>query len=952
MQRTTRFALLSITLLVTCFLISPPGSPEALKRVASAQGSEVYLSDLSWASATNGWGPVERDMSNGDLNAGDGLTITLNGVAYPKGLGAHGNSEIVYNLGGAYTNFITDVGVDDEVGANGTVTFEVWADGVQLYDSGQLAGSSPTRAVNVGVVGRQQLKLVITTGCDNDWYDHADWAGARLVRNQTPTVTYLSDITWSFVRNGWGPVERDMSNGGHTLGDGATLVLNGVPYPKGLGTHADSEIVYNLGGNSSTFISDIGLDDEVGPNGSVRFQVYGDAALLYDSGVMNGSSQTQFINVSVAGRQQLRLVVSMADGNRDYDHADWGAARVIGNAPPKGPTPSVSGHWGPLTSWPIVAVHTSVLPNGKVLAWDADVNRAQIRVWDPCRGTFTGNLPTPGNRTNVFCSGHAFLADGRLLAAGGQISTSYNEGTPHSNIFDFNTNTWSASGNMNAGRWYPSNVTLGTGEVLTLSGLMENQQINSMPQVWSNGTWRNLGGAAPYAPALYPWLHVTPGGTVFVSGPTQATSYLSTAGSGSRSSGPGSNYGFRDYGSAVMYDDSKVLIVGGAGDQDVNPPANTAEVIDLNSPAPSWRYVSPMAFGRRQLNATVLPDGKVLVTGGTGARGFNDSPGTEAVYAAELWDPEAGGDGMGRWATLAPMRVQRVYHSTAVLLPDGRVLSAGGGQFGGAGPADNHLDAEIFYPPYLFKGARPTITRVTTRVAGAVGYGETFAVETPNASAVTKVTWLPLGSVTHAFNQNQRINRLAFTRTTGALSVTAPTNRNVCPPGYYMLFILNGSGVPSVAKLLKVGGAPGGDTYLSDLAWASATNGWGPVERDMSNGDLNAGDGLTITLNGVAYGKGLGAHANSDIVYNLGGGYARFITDVGVDDEVGANGSVRFFVYGDGALLYDSGVMTGNSPTQNINVGVAGVQQLRLVVNVVDNDWYDHADWAGARLTR
>ena len=141
--------------------------------------------------------------------------------------------------------------------------------------------------------------------------------------------------------------------------------------------------------------------------------------------------------------------------------------------------------------------------------------------------------------------------------------------------------------------------------------------------------------------------------------------------------------------------------------------------------------------------------------------------------------------------------------------------------------------------------------------------------------------------------------------------------------------------------------------YLSDYGWASVFNGWGPVELDRSNGDWMAGDGQTITLNGVAYGKGLGAHANSEIVYNLGGSYSSFVSDVGLDDEVGANGTVRFFVYADGELLYDSGVMTGASLTQSVNVGVAGRMQLRLVVDYTgDNLDWDHADWAGARLVR
>ncbi len=958
-MRSLKRVLLISGLLLPLFISSLvwPETSKPLHHVAAAQGTEVYLSDLAWASATNGWGPVERDMSNGETAQNDGRTITLNGVPYAKGLGAHAHSEIVYNLGGSYSRFISDVGLDDETAPNGTVVFQVYGDGVLLYSSGVMNNQSATQNINVSVAGIQQLKLVITDGADNNHYDHADWAAARLVPNQTGSTTYLSDVAWTFVRNGWGPVEKDRSNGHYALGDGATITLNGVPYAKGLGAHADSEIIYNLGGNSSSFISDIGIDDEVGTGGAVRFQVFADGVLLYDSGVMTGSSQTQAINVSVAGRQQLRLLIS-AEGDPNSDHANWAGARVIGNTPPAGPNPAILGQWGPLTSWPIIAVHAHLLPNGKVLIWDADVTRAQIRVWDPATNTFTGNLPTPN--TNVFCSGHSFLADGRLLVAGGQLGINYGPGSPNTNIFDFNTNTWTQVAPMGtdpntSGRWYPSNVTLGSGEVLTLDGTSQNGQSNTMPQVWQNGTWRNLTGAAPYAPSLYPWLHVTPDGRVFVSGPSDFTKFLNTAGAGSKQDGPQSSAGFRDYGSSVMYADGKVMIVGGGGgDNALLPPTETAELINLDpSVRQSWVQATSMAFKRRQHNATVLPDGKVLITGGSSRKAFDDPQGTQAVYAAELWDPEAGGDGRGRWTTLAPMRVQRVYHSTALLLPDGRVLSAGGGQFGGATAPDNHPDSEIFSPPYLFMGARPAITGLISRVAGAVDYSETFTVQTPNAASISKVTWISLGSVTHAFNENQHLNRLSFSPVAGGLRVTAPSNRNLCPPGYYMLFILNSSGVPSVARIVRVGSAAAGDVYLSDLAWASATNGWGPVERDMSNGETAQGDGRTITLNGVPYAKGLGAHAASDITYNLGGAYSRFISDIGLDDETEPNGTVTFLVYVDGVLVYNSGVMNNQSLTQALNVSVAGAQQLRLVItDAGDNNHYDHADWAAARLVR
>src|SRR5262249_40041177 len=192
-------------------------------------------------------------------------------------------------------------------------------------------------------------------------------------------------------------------------------------------------------------------------------------------------------------------------------------------------------------------------------------------------------------------------------------------------------------------------------------------------------------------------------------------------------------------------------------------------------------------------NLTILPDGTVLVTGGNGNANVSDP--ALAVYNAELWSPTS-----ETWTTMAPMQVARVYHSTAILLPDGRVLSAGSGRFGGSGPGADQLSAEIYSPPYLFNGARPTITSAPT----SIGYRTAFSVTTPHAAAVPKVAPVRLGTVTHQFNTGQRYVPLTFQAVAGGLTVTAPANGNIAPPGYYMLFILNANGVPSIAPLVQV----------------------------------------------------------------------------------------------------------------------------------------------------
>ena len=197
-----------------------------------------------------------------------------------------------------------------------------------------------------------------------------------------------------------------------------------------------------------------------------------------------------------------------------------------------------------------------------------------------------------------------------------------------------------------------------------------------------------------------------------------------------------------------------------------------------------------MAFPRRHLNATLLPTGEVLVTGGTAAPGFNDPAGT--VHAAELWNPEN-----GRWKTLASNVINRIYHSAAMLLPDGKVLVTGAGVNQGA---VNELNAELYSPPYLFRGTRPKLTDAPS----SLSYGASFAITTPTPGSIAKVTLLRLGSVTHSFDQNQRFISLDFSSASGKLTAIAPASANLAPPGHYLLFVVNDDGAPSVAQTVRL----------------------------------------------------------------------------------------------------------------------------------------------------
>jgi hypothetical protein len=474
--------------------------------------------------------------------------------------------------------------------------------------------------------------------------------------------------------------------------------------------------------------------------------------------------------------------------------SDGGARADVPPFPDAGPpldagAPEQGGQWSETADWPVLPVHAALLPNGRVIAFPTRGGGAQARVWDPATNAFT---PVPISRTNVGCGGHSFLTDGRLVLTGGELEQGDHYGPPEVNVFSFATNTWAPAPTMNAGRWYPTNTAMPNGDVLVTAGDITPGERNRIPQLWTPGdtAWRSLTEARLSLPT-YPFMFVAPDGRVFYAGPEAQTRMLDTAvtaaGAGAWTNvavTPSVNH---NEGTAVMYDDGRVLVVGGA-----NPPIAAAEVIDLNEPTPTWRSTSPMSVVRRQINATLLPDGAVLVTGGTRAPGDNNPDG--AVFNAESWDPAT-----GRWTLLAAMHTPRLYHSIALLLPDARVL-VGGGRLDRPGANVNLPNVELYSPPYLFRGARPVISSAPERVA----YGSTFLVGTADAASVRGATLIRPGAVTHGFDQSQRINRLRVAPAAGGVTVTAPVSRNLCPPGYYMLFLLNDRGVPSVARMVQV----------------------------------------------------------------------------------------------------------------------------------------------------
>jgi galactose oxidase-like protein/Kelch motif protein/List-Bact-rpt repeat protein len=447
--------------------------------------------------------------------------------------------------------------------------------------------------------------------------------------------------------------------------------------------------------------------------------------------------------------------------------------------------PADVGQWSAVLSWPIVAVHMVLLPNGNVLVLE---DGGHIDLYDPATNSLTA---VPFNIVDLFCAGQLLLPDGRAFFAGGNA---FNHGGIHdSTIFDPATRGWTSAAKMLYGRWYPTVTALPDGRVLVIAGETTCDECNApIPEIYdpAANSWTQLSGAMKDFP-YYPHMFVLPDGRVLASSTNRrpiASAVLDLATQTWSTVDPT----VLDGGSAAMYAPGKIIKSGLARDPDL-PGADsvaTTYVLDMNQPAPAWRQTAAMAFPRTEHNLTLLPDGTVLAVGGSRNSDVADTP--AAVLQPELWSPTT-----ETWTTLAPMRTPRMYHSTALLLPDGRILVAGGGH---DPPEVDQRSAEIYSPPYLFKGPRPAVSSVPS----SVRYGARFFVGTPDGARIVSVTLMGLGAVTHAFDSNQRRVPLSFQTTDGGLTIQAPASGRLAPPGSYMLFLVDSNGVPSIAPMVKL----------------------------------------------------------------------------------------------------------------------------------------------------
>ncbi|MFT3953506.1 MAG: DUF1929 domain-containing protein [Piscinibacter sp.] len=499
------------------------------------------------------------------------------------------------------------------------------------------------------------------------------------------------------------------------------------------------------------------------------------------------------------------------------------------------------GMWGPVKAWPLIPVHAVLMPDGRVMSYGTDGSGRQTGffiydVWDPAGGLDGGHLTLPnGSGTDIFCGSQLVLPGGdAVFLAGGDNWTgtaTTNTGNNNSNLFSPASNTLSRGSNMNRPRWYSSSTMLLNGDTYIQGGSGGTDR----PEVrQADGTFRLLSGANTGGfDFMYPRNFIAPDGRVFGYDSAGRMYYVDPAGTGTITQVGQFGGSTGSDASAAMFRPGRILQFGGN--------SNGAVVIDIRNGTPVVTPTAAMSSQRRLVNGTLLADGRVLATGGSSS--WNEL--VNVNNSAEIWNPDT-----GTWTVGPSGDRARLYHSMALLMPDGTVMVGGGGA---PGP-QNNTNFELYFPPYLFAAggqlaARPVIEAAPT----VMDIGRTYTVDTSGAGPAARVVMVKHGSVTHSWNMEQRFVELTFAASGNRLAVQAPTRAADAPPGFYMLFVLDANGVPSVAKTVRVNVAatpnPATVPTITAVGDRSATLGVGTLLQ-LSASDPN-GDALRYSATGL-----------------------------------------------------------------------------------------------------
>jgi Domain of unknown function (DUF1929) len=486
------------------------------------------------------------------------------------------------------------------------------------------------------------------------------------------------------------------------------------------------------------------------------------------------------------------------------------------------------------TNSQVLAIHAALMPTNDILYFGGDEhsqaqhNRNEIdntRLFNVSSGAIiTLTSPT----TDVFCSGHAFIADGRLLVAGGTetwsgVAGEHGHGqaghfTGHRVcwVYDFRNRAWNRVADMRpqagfeatnegGGRWYPTLLTLTDGQVLAVSGhpsRTDRRHTNTSPERYSPGTnwWRVITTQEVDSP-YYPRLHLLPSGNIFFASPVGGANRIYNPATGEfvgpaialPGDGLYNGWGATSVLLPLLPSDGytpHILVCG----------ASQPRRINLGEVSPSWQNAGTRtgaAAGRVRENlcAVILPTGEVFLSGGVSVVNPENPVLEGEIYSPGIDWTTGTYTSTERWTSTEPARVARNYHSVALLMPNGRVWTAGSSKNAASGdPAVvGEMRIEVYKPPYDAELDRPQITSSPSSIV----YGQTFEVRTPQAANIRRVALIRAGSVTHAFDSDQRYVGLRFSYAGGdVLRVTAPPNGGIAPSGYYMLWVVDNAGRP------------------------------------------------------------------------------------------------------------------------------------------------------------
>jgi glucose/arabinose dehydrogenase len=850
--------------------------------------------------------------------------------------------------------------------------------------------------------------------------------------------SFLSNLPWIYMTNGWGPAEIDRSNGEANQNDGVALKLNNVTYQKGFGVHANSELRFYLGGTCSTFTAKVGVDDEVVSGGSVVFQVAADGTVLYTSPTLTGTSATQNVSVSVTGKTELRLLVTDGGNGIGADHGDWADAQlqcsadtvpptVLGTVPLSGATnvsvtdpvrvtfsEPMNASTTTTTTFTLIRQGTST-PVAASVTYDSATRVATLTPAAALQVSSTYTATVKSGTTGVKdVAGNALASDyvwsfSTSATAPPPTTTSYLSDLPYTVI----ANGW---GPAEKDRSNGEDLA-GDGNVLTLNGVTYSKGIGV--HATSEIRYTLGGGCSTFTAFGGIDDEVAAGGSVlfqvWADGVKLDESAIMTATSASKA------FNVNIAGRAEL---RLIVTDGGDGagadhadwaDAKLSCSNNTPPTATITAPASTLTYKVGDVINYSG-SASDVEDGSIppaslswsiriqhcpggvchthtllTATGATGSFTVPDH-GDESHFEIVLEATDSGGlkgtktvninpqtvqvtlntvpPGLqvvyGGTSAAAPVTYTTIVNSTHTIsapTPQGQAVFSSWSD-GGAAQHNIVMGAtNATYTATFVDNTPPTITAVSpaanaTGVALNTTVTATFS-EAMNASTINAATFtlVPQGSTTPIA---ATVTYAATTR----VATLAPSAALQAGTTYTATVRGGASGVKDAANNPLASDStwsfttttttppPGTTSYLSDLAYQAISNGWGPVEKDRSNGEDAANDGAIITLAGVQYPKGLGVHAASEVRYNMGGTCSTFTAATGIDDEVIAGGSVIFQVWADGVKLDESPIMRRGSATRAVSVSVAGRSQLSLIVtDAGDGNGADHADWADAKLT-